>query len=254
MWRSPRCGWWGQTAELGARILGLEAANVRGDVVNLLVRFRVMNIGKALLSIQDLNRCGWETVFPAGCGNAYLVRRASDTRMTLVKKRCAWYLRVKLKPHNELPYTESEKFLEVMSMDQRAGVWPVEEGGSSGSSGPAVSEDIEESEPVKKLVAPTAPTATDREEGTASGHAAFRTWCRECCIGRGRLHQHRAGGRETTTPAIAIDYGMNVTTCCKRRREPRFWSESVTVIVGLAQPLCQQRVQTSLRLLNSRTM
>ena len=33
--------------EFGARILGLEAANVRGDVVNLLVRLRVMNIGKA---------------------------------------------------------------------------------------------------------------------------------------------------------------------------------------------------------------
>ena len=39
----------GKLHELGARILGLEAANVRGDVVNLLVRFSVMNIGKALL-------------------------------------------------------------------------------------------------------------------------------------------------------------------------------------------------------------
>ena len=106
---------------------------MRGDVVNLLVRFRVMNIGKALLSTQDLSRCGWETVFPAGCGDAYLVRKASDTRITLVKKRCAWYLRVKLKPHSELPYNEGEEFLEVMSMDQRAGVWPVEEGGGSSS-------------------------------------------------------------------------------------------------------------------------
>ena len=51
----------GKLHELGARILGLEAANVRGDVVNLLVRFRVMNFGKALLSTQDLSRCGWET-------------------------------------------------------------------------------------------------------------------------------------------------------------------------------------------------
>ena len=146
----------GQVHELGARILGLEAANVRVDVVNLLVRFRVMNIGKAILSTQDLSRCGWEMVFPAGCGDAYLIRKASDTRITLVKKRCAWYLRVKLKPHNELPYTESEEFLEVMLMNQRAGVWLVDEGGSSGSSGPAIPEDVEESEPVKKLVAPTA--------------------------------------------------------------------------------------------------
>ena len=147
----------GKLHELGARIFGLEAANGRGDVVNLLVRFRVMNIGKALLSTQDLGRCGWETVFP-GDGHS----------------------------HDELPYTESGEFLEMMSMDQRAGVWPVDEGGSSGSSGPAVPEDVEEGELVQELVAPTAPTATDREEHTASRHAVLRSWCRECCVGRCR--------------------------------------------------------------------
>ena len=61
---------------------------------------------------------------------------------------------------------------------------------------------VQQFELVKKLVAPTAPTATDWEEHMASGHAASRTWCRECCIGRGRMHQHRAGGR-----AIAAGYG-----------------------------------------------
>ena len=171
----------GELYELGARILGLEAANVRGDVVKLLVRFRVTNIGKALLSTQDLSRCGWETVLPAGCGEASLVRKASHARITLVKKRFACYLRVKLKPHSESPYNEGEEFLDVVSMDQRAGVWLVDEGGSSGSFGPAVPENVEERELVKKLLAPTAPTATDREEHTASGHAVFRTWCRECC-------------------------------------------------------------------------
>ena len=124
--------------ELGARILGLETDDVRGNMVNLLVRFRVMEIGKALLSTQDLSRCGWETVFPADCGDAYLIRKASNTRITLVKKRCAWYLRAKLKPHHELPFTKGEEFLEVMSLDQGAGVWPVFEGGSSGSSAPMV--------------------------------------------------------------------------------------------------------------------
>ena len=79
----------GKLHELGARILDLEAANVRGDVVNLLVQFRVMNIGKALLSTQDLSRCGWETVFPSDCGNVYLVRKGSNTLITLVKKGCA---------------------------------------------------------------------------------------------------------------------------------------------------------------------
>ena len=90
-------------------------------------------------------------------------------------------------------------------MDQRAGLWPVEEGGGSSSSGSAAMS-VEENAPMNKLVAPSAPTADDREEHTASGHAVFRTWCRECCIGRGRMHQHRAGGRETTIPAIAIGY------------------------------------------------
>ena len=126
-------------------------------------------------------------------------------------------------------------------MDQRGSARPVEEGGGSGSSGPAVPEDVEEGEPVKKLVAPTAPTATDREEHTASGHAVFRIWCRECCIGRGRKHQHRAGGRKTIVPAIATDYG--------------YLSERDDLLQEAAgAPLCQQRVQTSMRLLNSRTM
>ena len=96
----------GKLHELGARILGLEAGDVRGDVANLLVRFRVMDIGTALLSAQDLSRCGWETVFPADCGDAYFVRKASGTRITLVKKRRAWCLRVNLKPHSELSYAD----------------------------------------------------------------------------------------------------------------------------------------------------
>ena len=54
--------------------------------MNLLVRFRVMNVCKALLSTQDLSRCGLETVFPGDCGDAYFIRKASDTRITLVKK------------------------------------------------------------------------------------------------------------------------------------------------------------------------
>ena len=86
----------GKLHELGARILGLETDDVRGNMVNLLVRCRVMEIGKALLSTQDLSRCG----------DAYLIRKASNTRITLVKKRCAWYLRAKLKPHHELPFAE----------------------------------------------------------------------------------------------------------------------------------------------------
>ena len=105
----------------------------------LLVRFRVVDLGKALRSRQDLGRCGWGTVFLADCADAYLVRKASGTRMTLVRKRCA-YLRAKLKPQQRFCLTLK----------------------------------------------------------------ARKSWR---CIGRGRMQQHRAGGRETAIPAIAIDCG-----------------------------------------------
>ena len=83
----------------------------------------------------------------------------------------------------------------------------MEEGGSSSSSAPTGPGDVEESALVKKLVAPSASTEADWKEHTASGHAVFRTWYRECCIGRGRMHQHDAGGRETAILTIAIDHG-----------------------------------------------
>ena len=67
----------GKLHELGARILGMGAEDSRGDVVNMHVRFRVMDTGKALLSKHDLNSCGWETVFAADCGDAYFVTTAS---------------------------------------------------------------------------------------------------------------------------------------------------------------------------------
>ena len=78
---------------------------------------------------------------------------------------------------------------------------------------------------MKKVVAPTAPTASDREEHTSNGRAVFRTWCRKCCIGRGQLHQHRAGGRETTIPAVAIDYGYlnERDDLLQEAGEPQFW-------------------------------
>ena len=109
---------------------------------------------------------------------------------------------MKLKLHSELSFAEGEEFLEVVSLD-RGEAWCLcrkEEAQAA-----VVQQCL--SELVKKLVAPSLPTAADPEEHTASGHAVFRTWCRECCIGRGRVHQHRAGGRETAILAIAIDHG-----------------------------------------------
>ena len=79
----------GKLKELCARILGLEAEDVRGDVVNLLVRFRSWIFGKALLSTQDISRCGWEAVFPTDCGDVYLDRKASGTHITRRERKFA---------------------------------------------------------------------------------------------------------------------------------------------------------------------
>ena len=110
--------------------------------------------------------------------------------------------------NRRLLYAEGEEFMVVLALDRRAGVRLVQERDTSSSSGPALPEDVEESALVNKLVAPSVPTAADREVHIASAHAVFRTWCRECCIGRGRMHQHRAGGRDIAILAVAIGYGQ----------------------------------------------
>ena len=96
--------------------------------MNLLVRFRVMDFGKALLSTQDLSRCGWETV------DMLTLSGKLQARITVVKKRCAWYLRAKLKPHRRVTIRRERIILELMSLDRGAGMRPVEERGSSSSS------------------------------------------------------------------------------------------------------------------------
>ena len=87
-------------------------------------------------------------------------------------------------------------------------MWLVE-GGNSSSSGPAVPDDVEETALVRKLVAPPAPTAADREEHTARGHAVFRTWMSRMLHRTWSNASHRAGGTETTIPAIATDCGYS---------------------------------------------
>eukprot|EP00959_Pyramimonas_sp_CCMP1952_P224549 4695340-Pyramimonas_sp.AAC.1 len=116
-----------------------------------------MDIAKASLATDDLSRCQWETVFPADGGGAYILRRASGTRINLVRKRRAWYLRVRLKPHEDLPFTSAQELSEVASMEDR-GIYPLDAD---------VGTEAEEGTPVKKMVVPTRPTAAEREEHIA---------------------------------------------------------------------------------------
>ena len=117
----------------------------------------------------------------------------------------------------------------VMLLDRGAGVRPVVQQRCSKTS---------RAVPMKKLVAPSAPTADDREEHAASGHAVSRTWCRDL-----------RWANADASVASKIE-----TISCRRRQELRLGLASVILITGLARPLCQRKVQMSTRLLNSRTM
>ena len=89
--------------------------------MNLLVRVGSWKLVKRFCRHKILAALAWETVFLADCGNAYLVRKSSGISVTLVRKRCAWYLRVKLKPHCELLHAGGEDLMEVVSLDRGAG-------------------------------------------------------------------------------------------------------------------------------------
>ena len=53
---------------------------------------------------------------------------------------------------------------------------------------------------------------------------------------------------------LTVYSGTIETISCRKGQELQFWLASVIVIAGSARPWCQQRVQMSMRLPNSRTM
>ena len=64
-----------------------------------------------------------------------------------------------------------------------------------------------EGAPVKRLKAPKGPTAEEREEHECSGHVPYRSWCKACVIGSGRMTPHCASGEAADSPpTIAVDY------------------------------------------------
>ena len=71
-------------------------------------------------------------------------------------------------------------------------------------------ESVEEVINARPLRAPEAPTAAEKEEHEANGHAQFRNWCRACLAGAGRQDQHRAvpDKEDHAFPALHIDYGF----------------------------------------------
>ena len=72
---------------------------------------------------------------------------------------------------------------------------------------------------------PKMPSATEREEHEASGHAVYRTWCEHCVAAKGQGNPHRADGDECEIPELGFDYGFMATEdnkcmpilCCRDR-------------------------------------
>ena len=129
------------------------------------------------------------------CLGENVVRKASGTRITLVRKRCAWGLRLKLKPHSELPCAEGDEFMEVLALDRGAGVRLVQEGSSSCMQWTCGARRRQGGSAREKLVASSSPTAADREEHIA-------------------MHQHRA-----------MRSGLGVAECIvivQLKENPRF--------------------------------
>ena len=80
-------------------------------------------------------------------------------------------------------------------------------------------QDEEEVEPLRKASSPTMPSAADIEEHRLT-HVPFRSWCTECCMGRGLGEQRGAhAGRTHEIPIIGIDFWYITTGGIKRRDE-----------------------------------
>ena len=63
----------------------------------------------------------------------------------------------------------------------------------------------EEVEILTELLHPGQPTKKQVEEHRTRGHMPFRSWCRWCCLGRGRSMQHHAK-EGSVIPIVGLDY------------------------------------------------
>ena len=179
----------GKLREFGGRILGLEARDVE-------VMLRTCSWTLA----QDLSRCGLETVVWRCLPFQGSFRHSHHARE---EKVCLVF---KSETHGSQRVAMRGK--QRILLDRGAGVLPVQEEEAQ-AGGPAVPEDVEESALVKELVPPLSspPLPPPLPQAAADRERAHRQ--RACSVQdlvsrrHGRVHPHRAGGRETAIPAIA---------------------------------------------------
>ena len=77
----------------------------------------------------------------------------------------------------------------------------------------------EEAEPLKVAPSPTMPSAAEIEEHRIS-HIPYRSWCRECVMGRGLGEKRgRHQGRDHGVAIVGIDYFYVTTRGIEKRQE-----------------------------------
>ncbi|CAK0847540.1 unnamed protein product, partial [Prorocentrum cordatum] len=123
----------------------------------------------------------------------------------------AWHLRLRLRPHEDLPFTSAQELCEVASMEGR-GICPLDTGACM---------EAEEGAPIKRLAAPARPTAAERQGHIAGGPSVFRARCRVCCAGRGRMHRRTSGGPEVGILVVGCDCGRLGDGGADAQRQPR---------------------------------
>ncbi len=90
----------------------------------------------------------------------------------------------------------------------------------AGADGELLSGQCGEVEPLKHGSSPVLPSAAEVEEHRTSGHVQYRSWCRECAMGRGLGEQRgRHDGRPHSIPVIGVDYWYITETGIQRRGE-----------------------------------
>ena len=75
----------------------------------------------------------------------------------------------------------------------------------------------EDVEPLRKATSPTMPSAADVEEHRLT-HVPYRSWCKECNMGRGLGEQRGShAGRAHEIPIVGIDFWYITYGGIKRR-------------------------------------
>ena len=172
----------------------------------LVLPMRCTGASKPLVAVTDLAKTGWRALFGSDGGQLECI--STGVRHQLQMDRAVWVLRVRLEPPQPLGGLVAPVGSSVegapMALELRGGdpqLPPAGEPGGAvpvraGESEPVVEAD--EAALVRRLKPTRTPIALEREEHECSGHVPYRSWCRACVVGAGRMDPHCVAGDDQT--------------------------------------------------------